>query len=168
MSLVTAQFSTDEVVPSTYFWHTSDKMQSNKVNSKRPMFVVHVTDGIAFCCPTSGSSDAWNEQNEVHCLPVELNPAMFGGKDSYLAVNQVLDNGFIEIPVEEVMAQKRAVLPTEFVDMTIQLLKQWQKEKSVTTRRWNAPLSKSRKKVTVKRVEWTMYSIMEKHFPTQG
>lgn len=165
MTLLTASFTTDEVQPGTYFWHTSNAMQSDKVNNKRPMIVVNVVDDIAFCVPTSASADAWNEKNEVHCIPVELNPAMLGGKDSFLAVNQVLDNGFIQVPVADVASTKRMVLPSEFVEMTMQLLKAWQKSKAQTQARWNAPLSRSRKVTKVKRVEITMYDIMNTHFP---
>lgn len=168
MSLVKLASLTSPVIPGTYVWGSSNKMIGFKHNGNnaRPLVVISVKDGIAYCCPTSASADAWNEQNTQHIIPKVLNPKLMGYKDSWFAVNQVFDTGWIEIPVKELQYSTRMVLPEGFVTMCGELLHKWEQDSTVVKKRWNAPLSKSRKKSIVKRVSVTTSLVMSQFIPT--
>lgn len=145
----------------TYFWGQSDEMRSQHSSSDRPLVVFKIIDGIAFCCPTSSKSDAWNEQNASHVIPKELNEWVMCGKDSYFAVNRVCKEGFVHVSLDEIANKsRRIVLPEGFLLMGQQLLAEWQVVSKEVKSRFDAPLSKSIKKSNIARVPVVTHDIM--------
>ena len=133
------------------------------------MVVIGIENGVAYCCPTSAVADGWNELNDTHCIPFEVNPAFMYGKDSHFALNRVYDNGWTTIPVKDIRGTLRINLPNEFAEMCIQLLDQFKHDKKVgklNPNRFGGPLKYNRKKSLTKRVQLTMQDIMVTHFPT--
>ena len=170
MALVAMESRVSPVVVGTFFWGTDNAMadQKDSKNKGRPFLVMSIDGDIASCCPLSGSTDAWNDENESHCIPHELNEYMWNGKDSYFAVNRVLKFGWSKISVSYIQQKERVVVPFEFVQMGYLLLAQFADDVNNHSQsvRWTAPLHKCRRKRKVMRIPLVMSNIMREHFPS--